>query len=452
MPYSIREIIPEGSNEIQSLIEKIRNAQNLVAMIIAGFLLARVLTVKIIEKILEERASERCKWPRCPKCNAQIESKGNKKRKIKSIVGEINWKRKIGRCPNGCEIGQVAPLDEKLGLEAEQRVSNELKQAGCALAIFVPFQIAARLLKLLTGIDISHQSIWNWVQEAGKKEMARLAKELENLRSGGEVELEPMAPEIGALPMAIGADGVNVPFRPDGGSPKGKTKFQQIKIGLVSRIKKFFNKLGKPVTKIERKRVVAVLGSIEELRDRLWLEALKQNIYLAFPVIWLSDGGAGLWRIFYEKFSHWAQGILDFYHAAQNIWKAASVWLDGRTTKAREWFCSLRHIMRYGQPCDLLNEVSRPLQQEQLSPEAHKGLENLQSYLGFHYQHIEYSRYKQLDFPIGSGMVESTCKWLIQQRFKCVGMRWSEEGFNHLLHLRLAWVNDRFNSLFSIPP
>ena len=47
-------------------------------------------------------------------------------------------------------------------------------------------------------------------------------------------------------------------------------------------------------------------------------------------------------------------------------------------------------------------------------------------------------------------MVESACKWLIQQRFKGVGMRWSEDGFNHLLHLRLAWVNGRFETLFGL--
>ena len=47
-------------------------------------------------------------------------------------------------------------------------------------------------------------------------------------------------------------------------------------------------------------------------------------------------------------------------------------------------------------------------------------------------------------------MVESACKWLIQQRFKGVGMRWSEAGFNHLLHLRLAWVNGSFEALFQV--
>ena len=50
--------------------------------------------------------------------------------------------------------------------------------------------------------------------------------------------------------------------------------------------------------------------------------------------------------------------------------------------------------------------------------------------------------------PLGSGMIESACKWLIQQRFKGVGMRWSESGFNNLLILRIAWVNGSFDPLF----
>jgi hypothetical protein len=32
-------------------------------------------------------------------------------------------------------------------------------------------------------------------------------------------------------------------------------------------------------------------------------------------------------------------------------------------------------------------------------------------------------------------------------------MRWSEDGFTHLLHLRLCWVNGRFDALFpGVPP
>jgi hypothetical protein len=70
------------------------------------------------------------------------------------------------------------------------------------------------------------------------------------------------------------------------------------------------------------------------------------------------------------------------------------------------------------------------------------------AYLERHREHINYALYKELGLPLGSGMVESACKWLIQQRFKGVGRRWSEDGFNHFRQLRLAWVNGRFETLF----
>ena len=98
----------------------------------------------------------------------------------------------------------------------------------------------------------------------------------------------------------------------------------------------------------------------------------------------------------------------------------------------------------------ILADLDAALQLNDLPPTVRKKLENLgiAAYLYTHQEHIDYARFKELGLPIGSGMVESTCKWLIQQRFKGVGMRWSEEGFNHLLHLRLAWVNGTFNALF----
>ena len=67
-----------------------------------------------------------------------------------------------------------------------------------------------------------------------------------------------------------------------------------------------------------------------------------------------------------------------------------------------------------------------------------------------HRDHIDSAQSKELGLPMGSGMVERACTWLIQQRFKGVGMRWSEAGFTHLLPLRLAWVNGSFEALFQV--
>ena len=160
--------------------------------------------------------------------------------------------------------------------------------------------------------------------------------------------------------------------------------------------------------------------------------------------------GRGFWRLFHDCFEEHAQGVLDFYHAAQNLWKGAKAWLDGRTRSAHQWFVQARRKLRRGKACEVLADIQAALDLEGLPASTHKTLTNLYCYLDKHREHIDYARFKELGLPIGSGIVESACKWLIQQRFKGVGMRWSEDGFNHLLHLRLDWVNGRFDSLFTL--
>jgi hypothetical protein len=105
--------------------------------------------------------------------------------------------------------------------------------------------------------------------------------------------------------------------------------------------------------------------------------------------------------------------------------------------------------LRRGKANEVLTDLQAALALEGLPDSARKTLQNLYHYLDTHRDHIDYAQFKALGLPIGSGLVESACKWLIQQRFKGVGMRWSEDGFNHLLHLRLAWVNGRFDDLFA---
>ncbi len=194
---------------------------------------------------------------------------------------------------------------------------------------------------------------------------------------------------------------------------------------------------------------MAVLGSIDELSSRLWLEAVRQHVQTAVRVVWLSDGGKGFWTVFQRCFKALgATAIPDFYHAAQNLYKGAGAWLDGRTRVCRQRFADWRHRLRHGHEQHLLAELAALLEGKQRPDSARESLTKLYNYLKTHEDHTHYEQFKAAGLPIGSGLVESACKWLIQQRFKGVGMRWSEPGFNHLLHLRLAWVNQRFDRLF----
>jgi hypothetical protein len=435
---------------VQRLLRMMEDARSLTALILAAWQVARVLAVHLVEDVLAERARQPTAWPSCPACGASVRSKGMASRQMMSLVGPVRWQRRVGRCPQGCAIPQVAPFDEMLGVQPHQRTSGELQCLGCALAVFVPFATAARLLGWYCGGVVSPRAVWCWVQAAGHQALEHLQEELAAVAQGHEPTPEPLTAEAAALPLALGADGVMVPFRPDAGAPRGKIRWREVKVGVLARIGQHRTRTGQIVTRLTQRRLVAILGDIDALKPRLWLEALRQGIRHAPQVVWLSDGGRGLWRLFDECFATCATGILDFYHAAQHLWKSAAAWLDGRTIQARRWFTWARHRLRHGHPDGVLGDLAEALDVEGMPDTARDTLRTVYMYLERHRAHIDYAIYKELGLPLGSGMVESACKWLIQQRFKGVGMRWSEDGFNHLVHLRLAWVNGRFETLFGL--
>jgi hypothetical protein len=435
---------------VQRLLCTIEEAHTLPELILAAWSLARVLARHLVEAVLAERARRPTSWPCCPQCGAGMRSKGFVKRQVISLLGPLRWQRRVGRCPQGCETPQVAPLDDALGLHPQQRTSGELQHLGCALAVFVPFATAATLLGWASGVAVSPRAVWDWVQAAGHRAMEQLHAQLQAVAQGQPPTEEPLAPELVAAPLLIGADGVMVPFRPEGGQPTGKTAWHEVKVGVLARLGRHRTRTGQVVARLQQRRLVAVFGDIEALQRRLGLEALRQGLKGASQVVWLSDGAQGLWHLFEGCFARQATGILDFYHAAQQLWKGAAAWLDGRTTQARRWFAWARHRLRHGRPDGVLADLADALDVEGLPETARETLRTVYAYLERHREHIDYETYKALGLPLGSGMVESACKWLIQQRFKGVGMRWSEDGFNHLLHLRLAWVNGRFDALFNL--
>jgi hypothetical protein len=142
----LSDSIRHDAPTLQPLLSTIEQAQTLAQLLLAVWPLARVLALHIIEYVLAERAQRPIAWPPCPCCGRSLRSKGFAQRQLTSLFGPLRWRRRVGRCPHGCDIPQVAPFDETLGVQPQQRTSGELQCLGCALAVFVPFATAARLL------------------------------------------------------------------------------------------------------------------------------------------------------------------------------------------------------------------------------------------------------------------------------------------------------------------
>ena len=413
-----------------------------------GFEIGLWLARTIVEQELERRAQARTQWPECPHCGRRLRSKGFRARQVTTWLGTMRWRRRVGRCPSHCPGVQAAPLDEALGVQPYQHISVEVERLGCLLSLFLPFDLAAELMAQMSGLSVSSSSLWQWVQRRGQQAVEQLEHQLSHLATGGTVEPDDLDEAVAQMTLVMAADGVMVPMRPQPGTPQGKTRWLEVKVAVLARLGQRVTRSGRTVSRLYHRRLVAVLGSIEALAPRLHLEALRHGLLSAPKVVWLSDGGKGFWRLYRQYFAPYAVAILDFYHAASHLWRAAAAWLDGRTSLAKECFQRWRHLLRHGGDRQLLRELTRLIQRDDLTPSARKTLIQVQQYLQDHRSHIHYHDYAQQQFPLGSGIVESACKWLIQQRFKGVGMRWSDDGLTHLLHLRLAWVNQRFDELF----
>jgi len=231
-----------------------------------------------------------------------LRSKGFVKRQVISLVGPLRWQRRVGRGPQGCATPQVAPCDEELGLHPQQRTSGALQSLGCALAVLVPFATAATWLSWHSAASIRPRALWGWGQAAGHRTREQLPAQLQAVAQGQLPTEEALAPALVAAPLLLGADGVRVPFRPEGGQPRGKTAWHEIKVGVLARVGRHRTRSGKVVARLQQRRLVAVFGKIAALQRRLWLAALRQGIRHASQVVWLSDGARGLWRLFDERF------------------------------------------------------------------------------------------------------------------------------------------------------
>jgi hypothetical protein len=446
----LSDSIRDDDPSLQQGLQAASHAPHLTALLMQAWALARMIAVHVVESVLREWACRPTRWPPCPACGKVLPSKGFATREVTSLLGVMKWRRRIGRCPEGGEIGQVVPFDEALGLVPSQRSSWELQYLGTSLAVCVPYATAAELLSWYSAGSISARAVWRWAQEAGGRAISRLERALAALERGEKPQAARLEDGLDAAPLALSADGVMVPFRPHNRDGTGKTKWREIKVGVLARLAQHTTRKGQVITRLYHRRLVAVLGDIDTLKPRFWLEALRQGIRQAPQVVWLRDGGRGFWGLYDSWLSAHARGILDFYHAAQTLWKGAAAWLDGRTSQARQWLNWARHRLRHHNPDDVLEDLLEALEVESLPQRATEALVKLYDYLTGHRDHIDYAKYEALGLPLGSGMVERACKWLIQQRFKGVGMRWSEAGFNHLVHLRLAWVNGTFDELFQM--
>jgi len=130
---------------------------------------------------------------------------------------------------------------------------------GCLLSLFMPYELANWMLSQWSGFSLSASMLWNWVQLMGSKAQQEIEAQLETQSSGTQMACESISKILAALPLAIFADEVMVPFRPTSKTTKRKVHWREVKVTILARLGKRVSRDKKIIPQLLRRRLVAVL-------------------------------------------------------------------------------------------------------------------------------------------------------------------------------------------------
>ena len=189
----------------------------------------------------------------------------------------------------------------------------------------------------------------------------------------------------------------------------------------------------------------ATFGSVQDtavrwghcVRDAGW--GLNSRIHI------VGDGAEWIRLQTREVFGLQGSFLCDFFHVSEYLGAAAQTC---RPAKPDQWRHTQQKRLRHGavdKVIDALGEHLEPLgTAEELAP-----VRNGHRYLSNRLDCLDYPRALKLGLPIGSGMIESGHRHVLQARLKKAGTAWLHENADSIAHLRVVRANRQWASLWN---
>jgi hypothetical protein len=179
--------------------------------------------------------------------------------------------------------------------------------------------------------------------------------------------------------------------------------------------------------------------SAQEFQRLALVEIQRRKVEKAGAVTAVMDG-ADWEQGFVDFHCPHAIRILDFAHAAQHLNEIGECLHGEHTPESQTGLKEHAHRLKHDGPDALLQELEE-LQKQ--SPQSEVLASNL-AYLKKRKQQIQYPTFQAQGWPIGSGIVESGNKLVVQARLKGAGMHWAEANVNPMLALRNILCSGRW--------
>jgi hypothetical protein len=305
-------------------------------------------------------------------------------------------------------------------------LTPRLHESLVRLGTWVPFAPAARMLSALIGVEISEATARRAVERAGEAYVNVQTDAVRAIEAG-----PPPGTEV-PDPLLFSVDGAMVPLL--GG------EWCEVKTLALGQLGERVWEGGELVVHAQAISYFSRLADAETFGSQALVETYRRGMERAPLVVAVSDGAEWI-----QGFIDWhrpdARRILDFPHAAQRLNEAAQLVWGQESAEARQWFEAQVHRLKHEGPVGVLAELA---ELERAHPQLEKLVEN-RRYLEKREGQMQYPYYREQGWPIGSGVVESGNKLVVEARLKGAGMHWAREHVNPMLGLRNIVCNDRWD-------
>ena len=327
--------------------------------------------------------------------------------------------------------GYVHPLDHKIGMSHCRNYSPLLSYLIGSHAANDSYSSSSKLLSSTLGFSISSTAIQNNAERIGEN----IPDDPINMIPGEKqsqdcdlmlVEMDgTMSPQIPEIEGVTGRESLKVP-----------TEYKECNVLAIEKFKEG--------EKIDR-WIGGDYGKRSSFEEYFRKSTIKMGLLSAKQIVFVADGARHNWEVCKTHLPG-ALEILDFYHAAEHLAQFCELFKDPKKGKAK--FKIWRDMIYEGDIFQVLEEMKIARFKMTNTDAAQKEI----NYLNNNKHRMAYDKYREMGFPIGSGLIEGQCKLVVNKRFKRNGMRWKIKDNRSILKLRLAFLNSTLGDYFLPKP
>lgn len=336
--------------------------------------------------------------------------------------------------------GGVRPMKTVMGIEGN-RYSEATERALSDFGIEKSFARAAQQFEEHYGWSVGRGTVLSHTTQVAGMAQQYLEEHLASVKDSQEDEGDKVMTECAPDPYVVELDGCDIrtavlsrveeddKANPDSSGWVRVVRWQEVRTGLV-----------RPLSE-QRKLYLCMSSDYDKIAQQLTILAYEQGQRGTSQTIGVGDGGIGLPEALARAFCPFHY-ILDLGHLKTHFYETAEAL--GIESKLRSAWVTTHIDNLWNNQVEAVLEDLTTLYQKTDNDRLRRLIKHLERFRNA----VDYGRFKQNQWPIGSGEVESAHRYIPQERLKIPGACWHPRSLNPMLALRVVRANNWWNDFW----